>query len=129
MLRSWKADPGMSKVSADGIADDGGLGCRPTDPGGEQVPLQAQEGTNRQPDVVPLRYRRPCLTPLRLRVLLDPPVIRLDRPAEFRQLLPPKIRHLQVAGRPVRNVAVWGDYLEYLDQPVPLQPGRRPRRR
>src|SRR5262249_41631828 len=51
----------------------------------------------------------------------------LDGPTVLRVLLPCQVRHAQVAGRPVSNVAVWGDDLEYLDQPVAGQPHLGPR--
>src|SRR5262245_10627511 len=118
----------MSEVGADSVADDGRLGLDPTDAMNEAVTLQAQEGAQGQPDVVALRPGAACLAPLHLGALLDPPVIALDRPAILRVLLPLKVGHRQVAGGPVRNVAVWGDYLEYLHQPVPDQPDLRPAR-
>src|SRR5215211_2012879 len=112
----------MSEVGADGVADDGRLGLNPTDAMKEAVALQAQERPQRQPDVVALRLARACLAPLHLDALFDPPVIALDRPAVLAVLLPAHLAHGQIAGRPVRNVAVGGDYLEYLDQAVALQP-------
>src|SRR5262245_53642680 len=42
----------MSEVRADGVADDGGLGFDPADAAGEGVLLQAEEGPQRQLDVV-----------------------------------------------------------------------------
>ena len=61
----------MSQVGADGVADDAGLGLRPADADGEQVPLQPQERAQGHADVVPLRLGPTRLAPLRLRVLLD----------------------------------------------------------
>src|SRR6185312_9111100 len=118
MLRSWEGNPGMSEVGPNGVADDGRLGLHPADSTGECVVLQPQERPQGQADVVALCPRRACLAALHLRALLDAPVITLDRPAILRILPSRQIRHPQVAGRPVCNVAVWGDYLVYLHQPI-----------
>src|SRR5262245_47772908 len=119
----------MGEVSADGVADDGELGLEPADAGAEQVPLQAQEGAQRQPDVVALGPLAARLALLGLGVLLDPPVVCLYRPSVLRHLLTLEARHLEVRGGPVANVSVWGDHLEHLDQPVTLKPDLRPLRR
>src|SRR5437763_16751505 len=112
----------MRQVRPYGVADDRGLGLQPTDARGEAMVLQPQERPQRQPDVVPLRPRRTRLATLHLGTLLDAPMIILDRPTLLRVLLPRQCAHPQVATGPVRNVAVWGDDLEYLDQSVARQP-------
>src|SRR5215204_5347360 len=118
----------MSQVGTHGASDDGRLGLQPANAVGEAVELQPQERPQRQADVVALRRRRPRLAALHLGTLLDPPVVVLDRPAVLPVLEPGQVGHAQVAGRPVRDVAVWGDYLEYLDQPVALEPNLCPGR-
>src|SRR5438874_1667047 len=108
----------MSEVGTDGVADDGRLGLQPADAVSEAVGLQAQEGAQGQPDVVALCHGRPRAAPLHLGALLDPSVIVLDREAPLLVLLARHLAHRQLARGPVRNVAVWGDYLEYLHQTV-----------
>src|SRR4051812_48321103 len=115
----------MSEVGAHGVTDDSRLRGRPADAGREQVVLQAQEGAQRQPDVVALRPGAAGLAALHLGALLDAAVVGLDRPAVLRHLLPRQVTHPQVAAGPVRTVAVWGDDLEYLHQPVTRQPHLR----
>src|SRR5262245_36096767 len=119
----------MSEVGADGVADDGRLGFDPTDAMSETKALQTQERAQGQPDVVALRFGRPRAAPLHLGALLDLSVIVLDREAPLLVLLAGHLAHRQLARGPVPNVAVWGDYLEYLDQPVADQPDHRPARR
>src|SRR5579859_2042344 len=117
----------MSQVGSHGVTNDRGLGFQPTDAPSKTMDLQTQKRTDRQPNMVPLRPRRTRLATLDLGALLDAPVVVLDGPTVLRVLLPRQVCHRQVAGGPVGNVAVWGDDLEYLDQPVSGQPHLGPR--
>ena len=88
--------------------------------------LQPQECAQRQPDVVALRFRRAALASFDSGTLFDAAMVMLDGPTEFGELQPGQFVHAQVVGGPVRNVAVWGDYPEYLHQPITLQPNFGP---
>jgi len=112
----------MRQVGSHGVPNDRGLGFQPTDALSKAMDLQTQKRSYRQPNVVALRPRRTCLATLDFGTLLDATMVVLDGPTVLRVLLSRQVRHRQVAGRPVSNVAVWGDDLEYLDQPVTGQP-------
>ena len=119
----------MSQVGSHGFTNNRGLGFQPTDALSKTMDLQTHKRTDRQPNVVPLCPCRTRLATLDLGALLDATMVVLDGPTGLRLLLPRQVRHRHVAGRPVGNVAVWGDYLEYFDQPVAGQPDLGPPRR
>ena len=48
-------------------------------------------------------------------------MIGLDCPGHLIKLHSLKLTHFHFVGRPVFNVAVWGDQLEYLDEPISFQ--------
>ena len=99
------------------------------DPGGVEMVLQSQKHPQAQPNVVALRAFRTSLGAFHTAVLLEFPMVVLNSERQFRQLPPFQAVHLQVAGRPVFNVAVWSDHLEHADQTITFEVDHRAGRR
>src|SRR4051812_2571477 len=112
----------MSDVSAHRLPDDRSLRFVPTDASVIAMTLQAQEGSQAQPDVVAPRAARAHLRPLDETELLDAAVVVLYRPRVAGKADALQVAHLDAAGGPHLNVAVCGDYLEDADQPEAFEP-------
>jgi hypothetical protein len=111
----------VSQIGANGAANDLALGLIPTGAGPHPIGFQADEGLQRQLDVVPLRTFLLRLALLNPTALLDPAMIHLNPRGLARPFFPPRGSHRQVAGRPVFRVAVWGDCPKHTNEPVPFQ--------
>src|SRR5205085_7062503 len=98
-----------------------GLRFKPTDPFMVTMNLQTQERPQRQTDMIALRSRGSYLCPFHITELLDPTMIVFNRPSIVGILDTSQFAHLQVIGRPIFNVAVWSNHLEYPNQPIALQ--------
>ncbi len=87
--------------------------------------FQAEKGTDRQANVIPLSLSGAVLCPLHTAERLQAPVILFYMPGLqgiFRTFFQ---CHLQVTGCPVFHVAVWGHSREYLDESISLQMNNR----
>jgi hypothetical protein len=107
-----------SQVAWDRFAHQLQLGLECTTPGGEVMPLQPQERTQRESYVIApgtsqadLRTRHPV-------VLLQFPVLVLDLDTDLGVMAHHRRIHPQVIGRPVSRVTSGGVALEGLDHPV-----------
>jgi len=83
--------------------------------------LKSQKGSQRKSNVIALRSTLSRLASFDAAKLLDPPVIGLYCPCHISKLHALKLTHFHLVGRPVFNVAVFGDQLEYLYPSIPLQ--------
>lgn len=79
--------------------------------------LKPQKRSQRKPYVIALHACPPRLASLHSAKLLYPSMILLNHLSNLRILQPLKLTHLQFVRRPVFNVAVFSNYLEYSYQP------------
>ncbi len=93
----------------------------PTDTSPVAMTLQAQEGTQRQPDVITLCAGSAHLRSFHAAKLLDAAMILFNHPREAREFNARPFAHRHIVGCPPLNVTVCGDYLEEANQPVAFQ--------
>jgi hypothetical protein len=89
--------------------------------------LKSQERSQRKPYVIALRSTPSRLASLHSAKLLYTSMVCFYRHRHLGQLYSLKLRHFHFVGRPVFNVAVSGNELEYLNEAIPLEMNRAAR--
>jgi hypothetical protein len=111
----------MSQIVADGGTNNGKLGLKPRESFVIAIPFQAQEGAQGQLNVIALGTGGADLSTLNATVLLDPAMIGLNGPGVTGKAHAGEGFHVEVVGRPVFLVAVWGDDQEQADETIALE--------
>jgi hypothetical protein len=112
---------GASQKLLNGRSNDLEFALKPTRAGGDAMMFQPQKGANGPADMIALRNCLAAGTPLHRTKLLQPRMIRLDRPDLARQRLALVHRQRQVARRPVFRVTVWGVDPKHQDETIALE--------
>src|SRR5262245_14070722 len=100
------------------MADDSQLGLEPGEALIETEGFQAEESAQSQPDVVTLGAGKASLGLFEATKLFDAAMVGFDVPGILGKAQASEFMHVQVIGRPVVNVPVCGDNLEYEDKPI-----------
>ena len=79
--------------------------------------------------MITLGTTRTNLSPFSSTTLFESPMVLLNCPGELGKLQPLEFTQVEVIGRPVINVTVWGDDLEDFDESITLEVYQRSLRR
>jgi len=111
----------MGQVGSYRLTDNRGFGLTPRRACPQAVTFQAEEGPERQTDVIPLGMGGAVLGAFDATVLLDTAMVRFDAPSRASVFRPLVSTHRQVARGPVVAATVWGDHRDHRDEAIALQ--------